>query len=66
MKSIFKFLIIISSVYFTFIYLNAATISDIKIEGNKRVVSTEQEVEFTMLMRTTYLEINVPKRPLKP
>ena len=37
MKSIFKFLIIISSVYFTFIYLNAATISDIKIEGNKRV-----------------------------
>jgi len=37
MKSIFKFLIIISSVYFTFIYLNAATISDVKIEGNKRV-----------------------------
>ena len=37
MKSIFKFLIIISSVYFNFIYLNATNIIDIKIEGNKRV-----------------------------
>ena len=37
MKKTFKFLIKLCSVYFTFIYLNAGIISEIKIEGNKRV-----------------------------
>ena len=37
MKKIYKFLIELCSAYFVFLFLNAATINEIKIEGNSRV-----------------------------